>query len=45
MGHLTKTERHRIEQLPAAEIQRRLNQTGIVVSLSTITRFIKVRER
>ena len=33
------------EQLPAAEIQRRLNQAGMVVSLSTITRFIKVRER
>ena len=33
------------EQLPAAEIQRRLKQAGIVVSLSTITRFIKVRER
>ena len=33
------------EQLPAAEIQRRQNQAGIVVSLSTITRFIKVRER
>jgi hypothetical protein len=31
MGHLTKTERHRIEQLPAAEIQRRLNQAGMVV--------------
>ena len=33
------------EQLPATEIQRRLKQAGMVVSLSTITRFIKVRER
>ena len=33
------------EQLPATEIQRRLKNTGMTVSLSTITRFIKVRER
>ena len=33
------------EQLPATEIQRRLKNAGMTVSLSTITRFIKVRER
>ena len=33
------------EQLPATEIQRRLKNAGMPVSLSTITRFIKVRER
>ena len=33
------------EQLPATEIQRRLKMAGMTVSLSTITRFIKVRER
>ena len=33
------------EQLPATEIQRRLANAGMTVSLSTITRFIKVRER
>ena len=33
------------EQLPATEIQRRLKMAGMAVSLSTITRFIKVRER
>ena len=33
------------EQLPATEIQRRLKNAGMMVSLSTITRFIKVRER
>ena len=29
------------EQLPATEIQRRLKNAGMTVSLSTITRFIK----
>ena len=33
------------EQLPATEIQRRLKNAGMTVSLSTIIRFIKVRER
>ena len=33
------------EQLPATEIQRRLKNAGMPVSLSTITRCIKVRER
>ena len=33
------------EQLPVTEIQRRLKNAGMTVSLSTITRFIKVRER
>ena len=33
------------EQLPATEIQRRLANAGMTVSFSTITRFIKVRER